>query len=223
MTGEELKKSILQQAIQGKLVPQNPEDEPASVLLARIREEKVRLVKEGKIKKSKTESVIFLGEDNSYYEKFADGTVKNIDEEIPFEIPQGWEWVRIFTIANSQLGKTLDRGKQSGKEYPYLCSINVYWDSIDLSKVKTFLLQENELSRYQLRKGDLLICEGGDYGRCNVWENDEEMYYQNALHRVRFLGKLSPYFYKYVFELYRQIDYAKGQRDRQLSTSLTIA
>lgn len=69
MTGEELKKSILQQAIQGKLVPQNPADEPASVLLARIREEKSRLVKEGKIKKSKTESIIFRGEDNSYYEK----------------------------------------------------------------------------------------------------------------------------------------------------------
>jgi type I restriction enzyme S subunit len=100
MTAEDLRKSILQQAIQGKLVPQDPTDEPASALLARIREEKARLVKEKKIKKDKNESLIYRGDDNSYYEKFADGTVKCIDEEIPFEIPQGWEWARFSTIVN---------------------------------------------------------------------------------------------------------------------------
>ena len=100
MTAEDLRKSILQQAIQGKLVPQDPTDEPASILLARIREEKARLIKEKKIKKDKNESLIYRGDDNSYYEKFADGTVKCIDEEIPFEIPQGWEWARFSTIVN---------------------------------------------------------------------------------------------------------------------------
>ena len=87
MNGKQLKNSILQWAIQGKLVPQDPNDEPASVLLERIREEKARLVKEKKIKKDKNESIIFRGDDNSHYEKFADGTVKCIDDEIPFEIP----------------------------------------------------------------------------------------------------------------------------------------
>ena len=149
---------------------------------------------------------------NSHYEKFlATGEVKCIDEEIPFEIPQGWEWARINHIANSQLGKTLDRGKLSGTEYPYLCSINVYWDGIDLSKLKTFLLKNEELERYRLAKGDLLMCEGGDYGRCSVWEGETEMYYQNALHRIRFFGNISVYFYKYAFELYRQIGYIVGQ------------
>lgn len=95
MNGKQLKNSILQWAIQGKLVPQNPNDEPASVLLERIRAEKARLIKEGKIKKDKNESIIFKGDDNSYYEKFSDGRVVCIDEEIPFEIPQGWEWCRL--------------------------------------------------------------------------------------------------------------------------------
>ena len=98
MNGKQLKNSILQWAIQGKLVPQDPSDEPASVLLERIREEKARLVKEKKIKKDKNESIIFRGDDNSHYEKFADGTVKCIDDEIPFEIPQSWCWVRLGSI-----------------------------------------------------------------------------------------------------------------------------
>ena len=96
MTAEDLRKSILQQAIQGKLVPQDPNDEPAAVLLERIREEKARLIKEKKIKKDKNESIIFRGDDNSHYEKIlATGEVKCIDEEIPFEIPESWEWVRL--------------------------------------------------------------------------------------------------------------------------------
>ena len=96
MNGKQLKNSILQWAIQGKLVPQDPDDEPASVLLERIRKEKERLVKEKKIKKDKNASIIFRGEDNSYYEKFlATGEMKCIDEEIPFEIPSSWEWCRL--------------------------------------------------------------------------------------------------------------------------------
>ena len=100
MNGKQLKNSILQWAIQGKLVPQDPNDEPASVLLDKIRQEKERLIKEKKIKRDKNASIIYRGEDNSYYEKFlATEEVKCIDEEIPFEIPQGWEWVRLGNIA----------------------------------------------------------------------------------------------------------------------------
>jgi type I restriction enzyme S subunit len=106
MTGKQLKNSILQWAIQGKLVPQDPNDEPASVLLEKIRAEKARLIKEGKIKKDKKESIIYRGEDNSYYEKFADGKVVCIDEEIPFEIPNTWEWCRISHLFVTSSGST---------------------------------------------------------------------------------------------------------------------
>ena len=111
MTGKQLKNSILQWAIQGKLVPQDPNDEPASVLLERIRAEKAQLIKEGKIKKDKNESIIYRGDDNSYYEKIvATGEVKCIDEEIPFEIPQGWEWVRMGVIGDWGAGATPAKG-----------------------------------------------------------------------------------------------------------------
>ena len=111
MNNKQLKNSILQWAIQGKLVPQDPNDEPASVLLERIRKEKERLVKEKKIKKDKNASIIFRGEDNSYYEKFlATGKVKCIDEEIPFEIPQGWEWCRMGCIGDWGAGATPAKG-----------------------------------------------------------------------------------------------------------------
>ena len=100
MNGKQLKNSILQWAIQGKLVPQDPNDEPASVLLENIRQEKERLIKEKKIKRDKNASFIYRGEDNSYYEKMlATGEVKCIDEEIPFEIPKGWEWCRLNDLA----------------------------------------------------------------------------------------------------------------------------
>ena len=113
MNGKQLKNSILQWAIQGKLVPQDPNDEPASVLLERIRAEKARLVKEGKIKKDKNESIIFRGEDNSHYEKFADGRVVCIDNEIPFEIPQRWEWTRLGDVFELRSGQDFPSEKYS--------------------------------------------------------------------------------------------------------------
>ena len=111
MTGKQLKNSILQWGIQGKLVPQDPNDEPASVLLERIRAEKAQLIKGGKIKKDKNESIIYRGDDNSYYEKIvATGEVKCIDEEIPFDIPKGWEWVRMGVIGDWGAGATPAKG-----------------------------------------------------------------------------------------------------------------
>ena len=111
MNGKQLKNSILQWAIQGKLVPQDPNDEPASVLLEKIRQEKERLIKEKKIKRDKNASIIYRGEDNSYYEKIlATGEVKCIDEEVPFEIPQGWEWCRMGCIGDWGAGATPAKG-----------------------------------------------------------------------------------------------------------------
>ena len=125
MNGKQLKNSILQWAIQGKLIPQNLNDEPASVLLERIRTEKAKLVKEKKIKKDKNESIIYRDDDNSYYEKFlATGEVKCIDDEIPFEIPQGWEWCRLKHMCSMQAGKNISASEiydEKSVLHPYRC------------------------------------------------------------------------------------------------------
>ena len=219
MTAQQLKNSILQMAVQGKLVPQDPNDEPASVLLERIRAEKERLIKEKKIKREKNPSVIFKGADNTPYEKIGD-EVRSLADEVPFDIPDSWEWVTLQTIATSSLGKTLDKAKNKGDLKPYLCSINVYWDGIDLTTVKEARLEESELSKYLLRPGDLLICEGGDVGRSAVWESTQEMYYQNALHRVRFYGGINPHYFQLLLECYKgnQIldAYSKGMTIKHL-------
>ena len=124
MDGKQLRNSILQWAIQGKLVPQDPNDEPASVLLDRIREEKARLVKEKKIKRDKNESIIYRGDNNSYYEKFlTTGEVKCIDDEISFDLPESWCWCRIRHIFSMQAGKNIKAVElfDKDKEHPYPC------------------------------------------------------------------------------------------------------
>ena len=156
---------------------------------------------------------------NTPYEKI-DGEVRSLADEVPFDIPDSWEWVTLQTIATSSLGKTLDKAKNKGNLKPYLCSINVYWDGIDLTTVKQARLEENELPKYLLRPGDLLICEGGDVGRSAVWESTQEMYYQNALHRVRFYGGINPHYFQLLLECYKgnQIldAYSKGMTIKHL-------
>ena len=109
MDTKALRQKILDLAIRGKLVPQDPNDEPASVLLERIREQKKQMVKEGKLKAKdiKNDSVIFIGEDNLHYEKFAVGSVKCIEDEIPFEVPEGWAWTRLEYIISLSSGKAI--------------------------------------------------------------------------------------------------------------------
>ena len=214
---ELLRKSILQEAIQGKLVPQIASEGTAQKLLEQIKEEKLKLVKEGKLKKSAlTTSTIFRGDDNKYYEKIGKKCV-NITEEIPFEIPASWTWCHLNDIAESDLGKTMNKGQNAGELVPYLCSINVYWNKIDLSKIKHAQFTEIELAKYLLQKNDLLICEGGDIGRAAIWDINETMYYQNALHRVRFYGKIFPKFFLYILSLYK----ALGLLDKK-SKGMTI-
>ena len=195
------KSKILDLAIRGKLVPQDPNDEPASLLLERIKAEKEELIKQGKIKRDKKESVIFKGEDNSYYQ----------------DLPENWEICSIMAIAEVDLGKTLDKNKNTGKFYPYLRSVNIKWNEIDLSDIKGMQFEEDELQRYSIVKGDLLICEGGDVGRCCIWSSDETIYYQNALHRVRFHGGCEPKYFLYFMMYLEHTGYLK-----RISNGVTI-
>ena len=150
MNGKQLKNSILQWAIQGKLVPQDPNDEPASVLLDKIRQEKERLIKEKKIKRDKNASIIYRGEDNSYYEKIlATGDVKCIDEEIPFEIPQGWKWER---FGNVMINKDSERVPLSVAQRQHLKKTYDYYGASGVI---------DKVDKYLFDKDLLLIGEDG--------------------------------------------------------------
>ena len=205
MNGKQLKNSILQWAIQGKLVPQDPNDEPASVLLERIRKEKERLVKEKKIKKDKNASIIFRGEDNSYYEKFlATGEVKCIDEEIPFEIPSSWEWTRIGNIFNHASGKQQSSSNKSGgTPQEFITTSNLYWGYFVLDNVKVMNFTEEEIKTCSATKGDLLVCEGGaGYGRSAIWNKDYDICLQNHIHRLRpCINGICEYVYHFIYLL----------------------
>ena len=156
MNGKQLKNSILQWAIQGKLVPQDPNDEPASVLLERIRTEKAKLVKEKKIKKDKNESIIYRGEDNSYYEKFlATGEVKCIDDEIPFEIPNGWEWCGLSLLIYPPKYGTSKKSVPSGI-LPVLRMGNIQDGEIVFDKL-VFSNDLDDNKKLLLQYGDLLF------------------------------------------------------------------
>lgn len=207
---EGLKKSILQYAMEGKLVSQDPKEEPASALLDRIQEEKKKLIKEKKIKADKNESVIFR-RNGFFYERIGKEE-KCIDDEIPFEIPESWEWTRLKNIASTQLGKALNTSKDQGELVPYLCSINVYWNTIDVSQVKKARFSVDEKKKFSVQPGDIFVVEGGDAGRTAIWEGKDQVYYQNALHRVRFLPKaIVPLFFVFLMKTYKGLGLLGGK------------
>ena len=205
MNGKQLKNSILQWTIQGKLVPQNPNDEPASVLLDKIRQEKERLIKEKKIKRDKNASIIYRGEDNSYYEKIlATGEVKCIDEEIPFEVPKGWEWTRIGNIFNHTSGKQQSSSnKGGGTPQKFITTSNLYWGHFILDNVKVMNFTDEEIKTCSATKGDLLVCEGGaGYGRSAIWNEDYDICLQNHVHRLRpCVSGICEYVYHFIYLL----------------------
>lgn len=127
----------------------------------------------------------------------------DISDVVPFDIPDSWQWVRLNHIGMSELGKTMDKGKDSGENLPYLCSINVYWEGVNLDKVKTAQFTPNEKEKYKLQFGDLLVCEGGDVGRCAIWQERVDMWFQNALHRITLFNDINAQYIKYILEFYK--------------------
>ena len=196
------RKSILQEAIQGRLVPQDDSDEPSSVLLQRIREEKLRLVKEGKLKKKDVvDSVIFKGDDNKYYENIGNNLV-DITDDIPFEIPNNWVWTRIGYLFAHNNGKQLNKGNTAGTLMEYITTSNLYWDGFRLDHLKMMPFEESEIERCQAIKGDLLVCEGGDVGRSCIWDYDFPIMLQNHIHKLRPYIDVCTKFFYYIFYFY---------------------
>lgn len=188
MDTQKLRQRILDLAIRGKLLPQDPNDEPASVLLDRIRAEKERLIAEGKLKRPKAKK----STDKSHYQQFTP----------PFDIPESWEWVRLEDISYAVLGKMLDKSKNKGVNHPYLRNINVRWFEFDVSDLLEMPFEMQEADRYSIKHGDLVICEGGEPGRCAVWDKTEPIMFQKALHRVRFFGEINSHFISNIIYLY---------------------
>ena len=170
MTASELKKSILQMAIEGKLTEQSKKDEPVEKLLKRIKEEKENLIKEGKIKKDKTTSEIYK-KDGSYYERVSDG--KNIlkdvciDEELPFEIPDSWAWVRLGTLMSLITDGTHKTPKYVDKGIPFLSVQNISKGFFDFTKIKYITKEEHEqlIKRVKPQLNDILLCRVGTLGK----------------------------------------------------------
>lgn len=131
---------------------------------------------------------------------------------------EGWEYKKLGQVCTSDLGKTLNKSKDRGELHPYLCSINILWDKIDLSTLKQACFEADEQEKYSVRKGDLLVCEGGDTGRSAIWDRDETILYQNALHRLRFHESVSPKFVLFYLMYLKDI----GEIDNKYSKGVTI-
>ena len=194
---EMMKKSILQEAVQGKLVPQDPNDEPASLLLKKIAEEKKRLIKEGKIKKQKPLPEI-------------------TEDEIPFDIPESWEWCHVGDLFDHNTGKAMNssakQGNRKGSVRKFITTSNLYWNRFDLSTVKEMFFSDDELARCTATKRDILMCEGGAYfGRTAIWNYDYDICFQNHVHRLRPYVKIKEEFFYYLFYFYRTTGLMKSK------------
>lgn len=192
MTPQELKNSILQLAIQGKLVEQRTEEGTAEELFARIQKEKQRMIAEKKIKKEKPSPEIS-------------------DDEKLFDIPESWMWVRLGDLFQHNTGKALNSTNRDGTSLTYITTSNLYWNKFELESLKEMFFTDTEVEKCTVKKGDLLVCEGGDFGRAAIWESDENIRIQNHIHRLRAYSVVCTKFFYYLFYLYKHAGWIGGK------------
>ena len=189
MTAKDLKNALLQEAVQGKLVPQIASEGNAKDLLEEIRKEKSKLVKEGKLKKEKPLPEL-------------------TEEEIPFDIPENWCWCRVGDIFQHNTGKAMNSSakeiNKTGSIRKFITTSNLYWNEFDFTNVKEMFFSDEELPRCTVTKGDILINEGGAYfGRTAIWNYDYDICFQNHVHRLRPFIEIERLYFYYIFYLYR--------------------
>ena len=192
MTPQELKNSILQLAIQGKLVEQRPEEGTAEELFAQIQEEKQRLIQDKKIKKEKPLPEI-------------------TDDEKPFDIPESWMWVRLGEVFQHNTGKALNSTNRTGSSLKYITTSNLYWNRFELENLKEMFFTDVEIEKCTVQKGDLLVCEGGDIGRAAIWKYNDSIRIQNHIHRLRAYYTVYTEFFYYLFYLYKHAGWIGGK------------
>lgn len=185
----DMQKSILQMAIQGKLVEQRPEEGTGEELYQQIQKEKQALIKAGKIKKEKP-------------------LPKISEDEIPFDIPETWKWCYVGDLFDHNTGKAMNSSakaiNKAGSIRKFITTSNLYWNSFDFSTVKEMFFSDDELARCTATKNDILMCEGGAYyGRTAIWNIDYDICFQNHIHRLRAYKKISEKFFYYIFFFYR--------------------
>ena len=212
---EALKKSILQEAVQGKLVPQDPNDEPAEALLERIRAEKQRLIKEGKIKKDKHESVIFR-RDNSHYEKL-DGTERCIDDKLPFEIPDTWIWTRLNTLGYTQTGNTPSTAhpEYRGDYIPFITPGDIADGSIDYTNQGLSEVGKN-VARVCPADSILQVCIGGSIGKAAL--SISEVTFNQQINAITPIFASS----KYVFAVLTSFAFLSAMKESAGGTATPI-
>ena len=193
MTPEQLKLSILQSAFQGKLTGECLPNETADDLYQQIQSEKQRLISEKKVKKEKSLPEISA-------------------DEIPFDIPDNWRWCYVGDLFLHNTGKAQNSsGSTNGTIRKFITTSNLYWGEFDFTKVKEMPFTDTELERCTVKKGDLLVCEGGDCGRSAVWDYDEEVCIQNHVHRLRPYRDVNIYYFYYLFYLYKNTGRLRGR------------
>ena len=193
MIPEQLKLSILQSAFQGKLTGECVPNETADDLYHHIKSEKQRLIIEKKIKKEKPLPEISA-------------------DEIPFDIPDNWRWCYVGDLFLHNTGKAQNSsGSTNGIIRKFITTSNLYWGEFDFTKVKEMPFTDTELERCTVKRGDLLVCEGGDCGRSAVWDYDEEVCIQNHVHRLRPYRDVNIYYFYYLFYLYKNTGRLRGR------------
>ena len=215
-----LKSSILQEAIQGKLIPQDPNDEPASVLLERIKDEKERLIKEKKIKRNKNESYIFK-ENNHFYEKIGDNEPVCVDDEIPFDIPETWEWSRLNTICTKLTDGSHNPPPKKDSGIPVLSVKNINQNEIDFNSIYRFTDENGfnkENPRTNISKGDIILGIVGSIGEVAIYKSDKKVIAQRSIAIIK--TEIFNYYLTYIFEsmLFKKYakTYSKGTAQRGL-------
>ena len=190
----DMKAALLQAAMQGKLTEQLPEDGNAEDLLKSIEAEKAKLIAEKKIKKQKALELIS-------------------EEDAPLQIPSNWSWAYIGDIFSHNAGKALNTKNQVGNKHKYITTSNVYWDHFELDNLKEMYYTDEEVEKYSVKKGDLLVLEGGDIGRSAIWNLDVSYCIQNHLHCLRpyLASSTNVKYYYYLMMLYKQIGAVNGK------------
>lgn len=142
-------------------------------------------------------------DDNLHYEQFQDGTINEYENELPFEIPSKWVWCNLGMLFSHNTGKALNASKTDGVSLTYITTSNVYWNSFELDNLKIMPFTDSEIEKCTVKKGDLLVCEGGDIGRAAIWQFENEIRIQNHLHKLRPYDRIYTKFYYYIMYLYK--------------------